>query len=288
MSSSEVETAPPRQKASSSSISSRLLRAVVLDWAGTTQDYGSLAPVGAFVEVFKRFGVGISLAAARGPMGIAKLDHLRAIAASPEVSEEWQRVHGSACGESEIQAMYEALVPIQEQVIPRFSKLIPGTLETASEIRSRGYAIGATTGYPRSVAMLAAYEAIRQGYEPDSMVCADDVPAARPEPWMLLRVMEALRAFPPHAVVKVGDTLADIDEGFNAGTWTVGVASTGNYVGLTQDEMAALPASDRRARIEEASALLRTHHPHYVIDSVAALPPILDDIEIRLSLGERP
>ena len=67
-------------------ITTRRIRAVVLDWAGTTQDYGSQAPVGAFIEVFARNGVTITIAQARGPMGIYKLDHIRAIAAFPDVA----------------------------------------------------------------------------------------------------------------------------------------------------------------------------------------------------------
>jgi phosphonoacetaldehyde hydrolase len=232
--------------------------------------------------------VPVTTAQARGPMGIYKLDHIRAIAAMPEVAEEWQQVHGSACTEDDVRAMYVELVPIQEAVLPEFCDLIPGTLEAVAEMRARGYKIGSTTGYPRSVGEIAAAHAIAQGYEPDVMVCADEVPAGRPEPWMLLRAMETLRAFPPCAVVKVGDTRADIDEGINAGTWTVGVTRTGTYVGLAADELATLTAADRAGRIREAAEILRGQGAHYLVESIAELPPVLDDIEIRLALGDRP
>ena len=46
--------------------------AVIFDWAGTVVDFGSRAPAGAFVEVFRRHGVAISIAEARGPMGSEK------------------------------------------------------------------------------------------------------------------------------------------------------------------------------------------------------------------------
>ncbi len=266
----------------------RRLRAVVLDWAGTTQDHGSLAPVGAFVSAFGQFGVEITIAQARGPMGIYKLDHIRAIAADPAVAAEWQRVHDAPCTETDVQAIYQALVPIQEAVLPRFCDLIPGTVEAIAEIRARGYRVGSTTGYPRSVGDIAAREAASRGYEPDVMVCADEVPAGRPEPWMLLRVMEALRVFPPWAVAKVGDTKADIDEGINAGTWTVGVTRTGTYVGLSEDELASLKPRERAGLIREASGILRAQGAHYLVESIAELPPVLDDIEIRVALGERP
>jgi phosphonoacetaldehyde hydrolase len=268
--------------------SCRRLRAVILDWAGTTQDHGSLAPVGAFVRAFGEFGVSITMAQARGPMGIYKLDHIRAIAAEPAVADEWRRVHGAPCEEADVQAIYRALVPIQEAVLPQFCDLISGTVEAVSEVRARGYRIGSTTGYPRSVGEIAAREAARRGYEPDTMVCADEVPAGRPEPWMLLRAMEQLRAFPPNCVVKVGDTAADIAEGLNAGTWTVGVTRTGNYVGLDRDEMAALPPEERVRLAKHAATILRRAGAHYLIGSIGELPPVLDEIETSLALGERP
>ena len=267
---------------------SRRLRAVILDWAGTTQDYGSLAPVRAFVELFARFGVPITTAQARGPMGIFKLDHIRAIAAIPYVAEKWQRVHGSALTENDIQAMYVDLVPIQEHVLPEFCDLIPGTVEAVAEIRARGYKVGSTTGYPRSIADIAARRAIEQGYEPDVMVCADEVPAGRPEPWMLLRAMEEMRVFPPSCVVKVGDTEADMAEGLNAGAWTVGITKTGNYVGLDRAETAAMPSGQLAQLVRDAAARLRAAGAHYLIGSIGDLPPVLDEIEIALALGERP
>ncbi len=266
----------------------RRLRAVVLDWAGTTQDFGSQAPVGAFMEVFASFGVPITSAQARGPMGIYKLDHIRAIAAMPEVADQWQRVHGSECTEQDVRAMYVELVPIQEAVLPRFCGLIPGTVEAIAEIRARGYRVGSTTGYPRSVGEIAARSAIEQGYEPDVMVCADEVPAGRPEPWMLMRAMEQMRVFPPSAVVKVGDTAADIEEGRNAGTWTVGVTHTGNYVGLDRHEMAALPPEEKARLVGLAVEKLRAAGAHYLVRSIADLPPVLDEIEICLALGDKP
>ena len=121
----ETDEAIPAAEA----VTTRRIRAVVLDWAGTTQDYGSQAPVGAFIEVFARNGVTITTAQARGPMGIYKLDHIRAIATLPDVAARWQKVHGSACTEDDVHSMYLELVPIQEAVLPRFCTLIPGTVE---------------------------------------------------------------------------------------------------------------------------------------------------------------
>ena len=44
-------------------------KAVVFDWAGTTIDFGSFAPMGVFVEAFRQFGIDATIAEARAPMG---------------------------------------------------------------------------------------------------------------------------------------------------------------------------------------------------------------------------
>ena len=76
------------------SIYGKAIKAVILDWAGVTVDYGSCAPAQAFVEVFRRYGVEITTAEARGPMGRAKRDHIIEIASLARVSEVWNVVHG--------------------------------------------------------------------------------------------------------------------------------------------------------------------------------------------------
>ncbi len=47
------------------------VKAVILDWSGTTADAYVVAPAVVFVEVFGKQGVEISMAEARGPHGPA-------------------------------------------------------------------------------------------------------------------------------------------------------------------------------------------------------------------------
>ncbi|MFZ5852976.1 MAG: phosphonoacetaldehyde hydrolase [Chloroflexota bacterium] len=264
------------------------IQAVVLDWAGTTQDHGVYAPTVVFIDVFRQYGVEITMAEARAPMGLFKLDHIRAISKMPSVAEKWRAAHGRECTEGDVQAMFADFQPMQVAAMARYATLIPGTVEVVNEMRGRGYRIGSTTGFMRAAADVAMAEAARQGYVPDSTVCADEVPAGRPEPWMVLRNLENLRVFPPDAAVKIGDTKIDIDEGLNAGTWTIGLARSGNYVGLTEAEYFALPAEERRELVARADDLLRRQGAHYVVETIADVIPCLDDIEARLARGERP
>ncbi|MFP4249232.1 MAG: phosphonoacetaldehyde hydrolase, partial [Armatimonadota bacterium] len=94
--------------------------------------------------------------------------------------------------------------------------------------------------------------------------------------------------YPAEAVVKVGDTVPDIEEGLNAGAWTVGVIESGNGVGLPRDEVADL-TEDELARLSHLARhdLLRAG-AHYTIPTVADLPPVIEEIEARLQRGERP
>ncbi len=264
------------------------VKLVVLDWAGTTMDYGCYAPAVVFIEVFKRKGVEISIEEAREPMGAHKLVHIRKISQIPAVARRWQEVHGRPCTEEDVQAMFEEFVPLQLDCLADYAELIPGTLDTVAELRSRGIKIGSTTGYTREMMKLLQREAADRGYEPDATVCASDVPAGRPEPWMCLANAQNLGVYPMEACVKIGDTLPDIDEGLNAGMWTIGLAKTGNEVGLNEQEIAELSADELQRRLDRAYQRMAQSGAHYVVDTVAEILPLIDQIQERLASGERP
>jgi len=262
------------------------IKLVILDWAGTTMDYGCYAPAVVFIEVFKQRGVQISMEQAREPMGLHKRDHIRAISRMPEVSAAWSNAHGRPCTEDDVEDMFQNYFkPLQLECIGRYATLIPGTLECVEKLRAKGIKIGSTTGYFKEAAEINYAEAANQGYVPDSSLCATEVPAGRPEPWMVLRNMENTRTYPPAAVVKVGDTLPDVGEGLNAGVWTVGLARTGNEVGLTEEELDALPPDEVTAKVARATENLRRAGAHYVVDTIAQVPEILLQIEERLKAG---
>jgi phosphonoacetaldehyde hydrolase len=264
------------------------LKAIILDWAGTTVDYGSRAPTGVFVELFRRRGVAITMEEARGPMGSHKRDHIAAVLAMPEVAARWEQAQGAPATDADVQAMYEELVPLQLECLPQYADLIPGALEAAADFRRRGLKIGVTTGYNREMVQLLLQEVKARGFEPDCAVSVDDVPAARPAPWMCLRCAMQLQVYPWAAIVKAGDTVPDIHEGLNAGTWTVGLTKTGNEIGLTEREVEALPAEVLQDKLDAASRKLREAGAHYVVEGVGDVPAVLDEIERRLARGESP
>ena len=264
------------------------LKAAVFDWAGTTIDFGSRAPMGAFIEVFRQFGVEIAVAEARQPMGLPKWDHIRALGDIPRIADAWRQAHGAAFTDADADRIHEVFEPLNARVVTDYAELIPGTVETVEALRGRGLKIGSTTGYTRAIMQPLLPLAAEQGYAPDNLVCAGDLPAGRPSPLMMYKCFLDLAVWPAAAVVNVDDTTPGVREAAAAGSWAVGIALSGNAVGLSREELEATSAADIAGLREPAAAMLRDSGAHYVVDSIADLMPVIEEIEGRLASGELP
>jgi phosphonoacetaldehyde hydrolase len=264
------------------------IEAVLLDWAGTTMDFGCMAPAVVFVEVFKRKKVPITVEEARAPMGAHKRVHIQRITELESVRRRWQEAYGRLPNEGDVNAMFTDFVPLQLECLSTYSALIPGTLEAVAALRSRGIKIGSTTGYLTEMMKINQADAKRQGYEPDSTVCAADVPAGRPYPYMCLQNVIKLGVSAVQACVKIDDTIPGVEEGLNAGMWTIGLAVSGNEVGMMLDEWRALAAAEQHARRERAHTRMAQCGAHYVVDSIADIMPCIEDIQARIRRGEAP
>ena len=151
-------------------------------------------------------------------MGMAKREHIAAIAALPRVGTRWRELHGDDPADGDVQSMFDEFLPLQKETLAvRGSEVIPGIPEAIGELRRRGLKIGSTTGYNRQLMDVVAPIAARAGYVPDVIVCSDDVRSGRPAPWMNFRAAEHLGIYPMYSVVVVDDTLVGIAAGRNAG-----------------------------------------------------------------------
>jgi len=256
------------------------IRAVILDWAGTTVDYGSRAPTQVFVEIFRRRGIEVTIAEARGPMGSAKRDHIAAVTNLPRVVAQWKELFGHEPADRDIQAIYDEFLPLQKETLAKGgAEPIDGVPEAIAELRSRGIKIGSTTGYTRELMEVVAPIAARGGYAPDTIVCSDDVSAGRPAPWMNFRAAERLGVYPLSATLAVDDTPLGIAAGLNAGAWTVAISQTGNALGLSAAEAAKLSADELQSRLKHIEDEFRAAGAHFVLRSVAELPLRWAEIE---------
>ena len=254
-------------------------KAAVFDWAGTTVDFGSFAPMGVFVKAFKTFGITATIDEARGPMGSAKWDHIRTMMDMPSIARQWQETYGNAPTNADVDKVYEVFVPMNEKIAADYADLIPGTLETMTYLRGKGMKIGSTTGYTRSIMENVLPVAAAQGYAPDNLVCSDDLPEGRPGPLGIYKCMVDLVAYPPEAILKVDDTAPGIGEGVAAGCVTVGLALSGNAVGKTVEELAAMDPAEIDKLRQQATHILKDAGADHVIDTIADLPALIEQLE---------
>ncbi|MFM7057085.1 MAG: phosphonoacetaldehyde hydrolase [Planctomycetota bacterium] len=251
------------------------IQAVVFDWAGTTVDHGSRAPAQVFQEIFRRRGVDITVAEARGPMGRAKHEHIALVAALPRVAAAWQRVHGQSVSAADVLAMYHDFLPLQKEILTHGSDVIPGIVDAVQTLRQAGLKIGSSTGYTRELMEIVRPIAAAQGYQPDVTLCSDDVTAGRPAPWLNLRAAELLNVWPAERVLVVDDTPVGIQAGKSAGMLTVAVTRTGNSLGLSLEEAATLPVAELQQRLQAATTDFFLAGADFVLESAADLPSLL-------------
>jgi phosphonoacetaldehyde hydrolase len=264
------------------------VEAVILDWAGTTVDCGCLAPVRAMTKLFEIHGIALSETDARRDMGLFKKDHIRRILSLPEVRRAWREAHRQTPDETDVASLFVEFGPIQQEILEERAELIGGVAALAGRLAVCGLKLGSTTGYTKPMLSALLARATKQGYRPDLSLCPDDVGGGRPHPWMCWQIALEFRLSSTAAAIKAGDTVSDIEEARNSGMWAVGVAATGNEVGLSEPDLAALPPEERARQVERACHRLRAAGAHFVIDSVAELEPVIEEIDRRLSAGERP
>jgi phosphonatase-like hydrolase len=133
---------------------------------------------------------------------------------------------------------------------------LAGVEEVLQQLRDKGILIGLDTGFSKDIAQLIVD---RLGWEEKGLiqyvVASDEVPAGRPEPYMIYKMMDAAGITDSKQVIKVGDTEVDINEGRNAQCLYTIAVTTGAY---TRDA-------------------LEPHHPDFILDELSELLPIIEN-----------
>lgn len=269
------------------------IKAVILDWSGTTADAHVIAPARVFVDVFEKHGVPITMEEARKPMGLRKDLHIAEILKQPNVRTRWTDAKQRPPTDHDVQNLFSDFVPMQVACLPEYTDLLPGTADTIVELREKyKVKIGSTTGFTKLMVDVLLEDAERQGYKPDSSVAGDQVQnnlGFRPAPFMVYQNLLNLGVWPIASVVKVDDTVSGVGEGLNAGCWTIGLVKYSNYTNIdTMVQWDSLTKKEKDERIAYSREKLLTSGAHYVADSIVDIPTILDDINLRLKGGSMP
>jgi len=264
------------------------IKAIILDWAGTSVDYGSKAPTQAFKNVFKEFGIDVSDEIIRKYMGLHKKFHTESILNEPSISKLWTTTHGRIPNQADVDLIFSNLGPAMDKAVQEFSDPIDGVIEFMEIMQKDGVKFGSTTGYVREMMNILIPQAESKGLKFDSVVTPDEVPQGRPLPFMIYKNAINLATYPLWKMVKIGDTIADIEEGLNAGMWVIGITKTGNEMGLGKEE---LLNTDPKL-IEEKEALITEKFinagAHYVASSVADCYEIIEEINHRIKINDIP
>ena len=259
------------------------IQAVILDWGGTVLDHGCCDAVGAMRAAMHEAGVEPTEGDLRRKMGVSKLEQIRGLFESERVREEWVARHKAAIDEAGLLTLRDRYTALA--LATRQRDLLPGVMPLHEFLRQLGVVVATTTSQERPVMEQMLEMAARQGFHPAASACPDDTGMGRPAPYMCYQIATRLRLHPLGACVKVGDTVADMEEGRNAGMWTIGVAETGNEVGLDLSALATLPAPERRLRVANGRTRLKSAGAHFVVDTLPDCLPVLERIQGQLLRG---
>lgn len=256
------------------------IEAVIFDWAGTTIDYGCFAPVQAFIESFELFGITPTVDEVREPMGMLKREHILTMMKMDRITDVWLEKHGRMWTEKDVNSIYEKSENAIFKILSNFATPKPYVIETVEKLKSNGIKIGSTTGYTSEMMSYVIPAAEKNGYMPDKWFTPNDVnDMGRPYPYMIYRNMESLNVSGVDAVIKVGDTVADIKEGKNAGVITVGVIEGSSIMGLSEDEYSNLSEEERKEKIENVKKIYHQAGANLVIMNMGELTDIIEKIE---------
>jgi phosphonatase-like hydrolase len=233
---------------------------VVFDLAGTTVDdtiHGLPLVTVAMTEAFASRGIKISPEQVNKYRGMDKKQALSCLL------KECQEIQMNNCDSDKLKnindnafldAMFKDFKLALNSHLININKEIPGTTEIFYWLKTRGIKIAVGSGFPHDV-VLALVEKLGWKNLVQYVSSAEQEGYSRPHPSLVHSAMKHCSVTDKRNVLKVGDTVMDVEEGNNAGCRTVAVL-TG-----TQTE-----------------STLKQSNPDYIINSVADLPKLLEQL----------
>ena len=176
------------------------------------------------------------------------------------MTEQFKQNYNRNWTEEDVVSIYKEFEKHLFASLEEYTTPIPGVIEVIEKLKRDGIKIGSTTGYT-----------------------SNNLPAGRPQPYMIYQNMIDLAIPSVQSVIKYGDTIADIKEGVNAGVWTVGVILGSNEMGLTQEETGKLPAEELNRRMAAVRKRMYMAGAHYVVNTIAELPEIIEIINHKMN-----
>jgi phosphonoacetaldehyde hydrolase len=265
------------------------IQAVVFDWSGTTVDFGCRAPLAVIMEIFKNKGLPITVEEASKPMGMLKIDHFRELFKMERIKGEYLKKYNKLPDESSLKEFYTEFEPMLFKILPEYSDPIPGVVEVVEKLRMKyQLKIGSTTGFTREMLNYVSPVAQKMGYQPDYSITSSEVKSGRPQPWMMYQNAYNLGISQMSQIVKIGDTVADIGEGRNAGSWSIGILEGSNLLGYTLEEFKKADKKEILKKKEEVKKVYQENKADFIINKMRDLPDVIEQINEKLNHEEYP
>ena len=241
---------------------SRPIELVVFDMAGTTVDdsVGTLPLVTvAMREAFKNHGINITPEQVNQFRGMEKKEAIKNLLFETRGSES----DSSGIDESEnttLESIFKDFKLTLRSHLTHIDKEIPGTTETFQLLRSRGIKLAVGSGFPHDV-VIALVEKLGWKDIIDFASSAENEGHGRPHPSLIHSAMRHCCVTDSKKVLKVGDTVIDVEEGKNAGCKTAAV----------------LTGTQSEARLKESE-------PDFIIKNITELPELIQNLETGIKL----
>jgi phosphonoacetaldehyde hydrolase len=261
------------------------IKLCILDWAGTAVDFGCFAPIHAFIKAFGIYGIVPTIEETRKPMGMLKIDHIKAMLEMERINQLWISLHKNKPTNEDINNIYTAFEDALFIDLDKYATPIENVETVVSQLKTDGIKIGSTTGYTQKMMEIVRESARHQGYTTEYLTTPDSTGVGRPDPSMIFDNMEHFSITDRNEVIKVGDTISDILEGYNAGVWCVGVIKGSSELGLSAEDYRQL----KDIRINE---IVRQNYiaagADFVIEEINLLPALIKKINFLVESGEKP
>jgi phosphonatase-like hydrolase len=221
------------------------IKLAIFDLAGTTisdRDYVAIA----FIDAFIQYGIDLSVEEITPLMGYRKTEAIQLVL----------KVKGIESTDKMIEDIHRHFVNKMVRFYTNSIEVeeLAGARHIFSWLKNKGVFIGVNSGFPRVIVetIVDRMDWMNDGLV-DAFVASDEVESGRPHPFMINLLMQKAGITNPAQVMKVGDTMVDIQEGKNASVGLVIGVTTGAY---------------SRVALEE-------WNPDYIIDSLYEIEQIL-------------
>jgi phosphonatase-like hydrolase len=228
-----------------------MISLVVFDMAGTTVNEDNVVYKTLQQSINKKgYDFSLDQVLAEGA-GKEKLEAIRSIL----------KVYARKNDNSLAHEIYEDFIILLSRAYENINVLPqPNAVELFGILRQKNIKIVLNTGYDADTAeSIIGKLGWKKGDEYDSLITSSDVENNRPDPEMIDLAMDIYGIQDSKSVVKVGDSIIDIEEGQNAGC--------GLSIGITTGA--------------HTFQQLQSAGPDYIINNLIELVPIIDSANIR-------